>query len=157
MSSGPQGSNFGEVLIKIQNTWGDELTRNEVWIKMGDGLPTTSSVVFFYEKFYIFIQVSVKFVPVGPIDNTSALVQVQGFASHSWQASVIPMEDTILLVIKRDSSHKSHNALDRYLTMHHFYYTFSATKCCIMGMWYLCNGSITLHCYLITGHITMTS
>ena len=38
-----------------------------------------SKCIFMNEKFYILIQISLRFVPKGPIDNKSAFVQVMAW------------------------------------------------------------------------------
>ena len=48
--------------------------------------------IFINEKFCIFIQISLKFVPKGPIDNMSVLVQVMAWC----QTAIKPLPEPML-------------------------------------------------------------
>ena len=43
--------------------------------------------IFVHENLWIFIDISLKFIPVGPIDNTPALVQITAW----WQTGDKPL------------------------------------------------------------------
>ena len=44
-------------------------------------------VIFFYENYWISIQISLKYIPIGPINKNSSIV-LDGLAPNGWQAII---------------------------------------------------------------------
>ena len=112
---------------------------------------------FLNENVWILIKISLNFVPKGPINNISALVQIMAWRRPGDKPLSEPMMVSLLTHIcvtrpqwvkhsifgvnhRSDPSQKSHNASGKYPSMHHFvtelctFVHISVTKWCIV--WY---------------------
>ena len=88
--------------------------------------------IFLNENVRISIEISLKFVPKGPINNIPALVQIMAWRRSGDKPLSEPMMDSLLthICVTRpqwvkqlgyiDLSHKSHDAPVPYPTMHRF-------------------------------------